>query len=230
MNQRQSGNARPTFKLSRRKYPRRRCIKSACKPLVARTWRGLQEHLGSAMDERVTMESRTSADSSGLNTTQTTSLCRAIANQRYGTAKNWQGAGLIVSEQQPQFSNSRFYSSPRLVVTTHAPQVSWLLERVHEIFSTNEGYWFWKEELFGRLGNVVVARNRNFGKEDVRAVLGCLAIEAFRLARQLDATGSIPALAITHDGHIVDDFTCESDAYSCLASEQIEELLQASLI
>ena len=65
----------------------------------------------------------------------------------------WQGADVVITSKPQIVEEGGFYPAPRYVVTSHAPELSWLFEQIRDIFIEINDYGFLKEEIFGRLGN-----------------------------------------------------------------------------
>ena len=82
-------------------------------------------------------------------------LSEKITGGKVGSAKPWAGADVVICRQRPSTSSEGFYPDPSYVVTKHVEKVSWLFEQIRDVFCEEDGYGYWKEELFGRLGNVI---------------------------------------------------------------------------
>jgi len=82
-------------------------------------------------------------------------ISEKISSGKVGSAKPWGGANVVICRQQPNSSTEGFYPDPNFVVTNHVEKVSWLFEQIRDVFCKEDGYGYWKEELFGRLGNVI---------------------------------------------------------------------------
>lgn len=84
------------------------------------------------------------------------SLAKLVVSGQSGKAQPWQGADVVVTNAielgNPEVDS--FYPSPRFVVTQYVGEVSWLFEKLALIFSNEKNYGAWKEEFFGRLGNM----------------------------------------------------------------------------
>ena len=76
----------------------------------------------------------------------------------FGSSEPWYGANVAVTDRKLQRSfsvYSVFPPEPQHVVTAHVGAVSWFFEQVRDCFCDVEGYAFFKEGLFGELGDVV---------------------------------------------------------------------------
>ena len=82
-------------------------------------------------------------------------LSEKISNGKVGSAKPWGGANVLICRQRPSSSSEGFYPDPSFVVTNHVEKVSWLFEQIRDVFCEEDGYGYWKEELFGRMGSAV---------------------------------------------------------------------------
>ena len=83
-------------------------------------------------------------------------LSKLVISGLSGKAQSWQGADVVVTNVHKLGDSEvdSFYPSPRFVITDHVGEVSWLFEKLGRIFSNQENYGAWKEEFFGRLGNM----------------------------------------------------------------------------
>lgn len=80
-----------------------------------------------------------------------------VTSGMFESSAPWGGADVIVVGEKPQrsFAVYSFYPKPLHVVTDHVGPVSWLFEQMRDCFAQLEGYGFFKEGLFGDLGDVV---------------------------------------------------------------------------
>ena len=83
-------------------------------------------------------------------------LVEHVRTNQIGVAGAWQGADVVITKKAPSPSVDNFYPDPRFVETRFVGELSWLFEQLRDVFMKSDGYGFWKEELFGRLGNVAV--------------------------------------------------------------------------
>jgi len=104
------------------------------------------------------------------------SLSKLVISGLSGKSKPWQGADVVVTNEL-KLGNSEvdsFYPSPRFVVTDHVSEVSWLFETLAIIFADEDNYGAWKEEFFGRLGNManrVIGNNQQATVSDVQLAI-----------------------------------------------------------
>ena len=104
------------------------------------------------------------------------SLSQLVISGLSGKAKPWQGADVVVTNVL-ELGNSEidsFYPSPRFVVTDHVSEVSWLFEKLARIFADEDNYGGWKEEFFGRLGNManrVIGNDKKINVTDVQLAI-----------------------------------------------------------
>jgi hypothetical protein len=98
------------------------------------------------------------------------SLSKLVVSGLSGTAKPWQGADVVVTNilKLGDTEVDSFYPSPRFVITDHVGEVSWLFEKLAHIFANQENYSAWKEEFFGRLGNMA---NRVIGRDAKTSII-----------------------------------------------------------
>ena len=104
------------------------------------------------------------SDPTNMTLEELDSLSKIVISGLSGKAKPWQGADVVVLNEI-KLGNSEvdsFYPSPRFVVTEYVGEVSWLFEKLSRIFANEENYGAWKEEFFGRLGNMA---NRVIGSD-----------------------------------------------------------------
>jgi hypothetical protein len=103
-----------------------------------------------------------------------------------------------------------FYPDPRFVITNHVGELSWLFERLMLVFSEIEEYWLWKEEFFGRLGNManrVVRKKETVG---ISELLLAVLHEAYSVAEEL-SQGIFKHLMVTSGNMIYDDLIEEAE-------------------
>ena len=156
-------------------------------------------------------------------------LAAKVSAGHIGSADAWGGADVIVCQAVPKRSAAGFYPDPRYVETPHVGEVSWMFEEIRDIFWKEDGYGSWKEELFGRLGNVVkfqTGRNENI---DAKHLVAALLHEAYVLAEEIEDFGGLDTLMITTDNRILDDLIQRSDRSSMLTPEESAQFLQSLL-
>jgi hypothetical protein len=132
-------------------------------------------------------------------------LTRSIIKNEIKTATPWQGADVVIREKSlKQEKQNSFYPAPREVITSYVGELSGLFATFKEIFCKLDGYGFWKEELFGRLGN---AANRALGRNpklSLQNLLLAVTHEAFCIAEEME-DGNFVALSIAIGNQIYDD-------------------------
>ncbi|GAB4975244.1 hypothetical protein MAHJHV61_37070 [Mycobacterium avium subsp. hominissuis] len=146
-------------------------------------------------------------------------LDRAVAESRFGRAREWGGADVgIVSRKPPEPQGPGFYPPPRYVVTEHSHELSWLFEElwkpeVRVIFGPV------KEEFFGRLAN---AANRYLNRTDnptPRDLLGAVIHEAYVCLEAVE-DGTFRALLVAPGNEIYDDWVDDSDRDDYMTVEE----------
>ena len=144
-----------------------------------------------------------------------------------GTEKPWAGAEVIICGQAPKTSNSGD-SRPgaRYVETKFVGELSWLFNRLAEIFRNDRGYGGWKEEFFGRLGNVTTKYQAAVKDASSLKVLEAVLHEAYAMAEEIADYGSIETLPITSGNAILDDYIGLSDLSAYLSAEETQEYLR----
>jgi hypothetical protein len=140
----------------------------------------------------------------------------------------WGGAGVVVTDKSdnPNVTASQsFYTDPRLVITNHVGEISWLFEKLVRIFNQIEGYGAWKEELFGRLANManrVIQKQETVGASELlRAVLH----EAYSVAEEI-SKGTFQYLAITSGNMIYDDLIEKAESGAFVSLDEAEEFFR----
>jgi hypothetical protein len=146
-------------------------------------------------------------------------LSTTIVNEQSGSSGLWQGADVVITNKSPVIEEGGFYPAPRYVVTSHAPELSWLFEQVRDIFMQIDDYGFFKEEIFGRLGNT---SNRFLSKSpdaDSRETLLAVMHEAFAIAEEIQ-DGEFATLVVSSGNQILDDLISESEKEGFLTIEE----------
>ncbi len=144
-----------------------------------------------------------------------------------GTEKPWAGAEIIICEKAPRTSNSGDWRpDPRFVETNFVGELSWMFNRLAEIFRNDRGYGGWKEEFFGRLGNVTTKYQSAVKDASSLRVLQAVLHEAYAMAEEIDDYGSIETLPITSGNAILDDYIGLSDLSAYLNAEETQEYLR----
>ena len=148
-----------------------------------------------------------------------------IRGGRAGTSPTWGGAGVQICIERPQVDGG-FGQNIRFVETQFVGELSWLFERLKKAFIDSPGYGRWKEEFFGRLGNVATkyqSAAKNLTKENL---LLAVLHEGYAMAEELTDEGTIVSLPLTLDGMVLDDVLNTSDLGAYLTTEETYQFLQ----
>ena len=147
-----------------------------------------------------------------------------ISQDRFGKSDPWQGADVVITEAPVSPSVGHFYPDPRLVVTAYVGELSWLFEKLVPIFSAVDEYGLWKEELFGRLGNMAnrakALDKANSAKELLLAVLH----EAYACAEELEE-GNFNFLLVTTENSIYEDLIVNAMHGKFESESKVEKFL-----
>lgn len=157
---------------------------------------------------------------------QLAKLMESVRTSQIGTSKAWQGADVVVTKKAPSPSVDNFYPDPRFVETRFVGELSWLFEQLRDVFMKSEGYGLWKEEFFGRLGNVAMKFQSVCPECSVVGLLETVADEAMTMADEIEKSGGLESLMVTTGNMILDDFTLASDRNRYLSQERVRERLQ----
>lgn len=157
-------------------------------------------------------------------------LGRRVASGKTGEAAPWDGADVVVCEVAPAPTEGGFYPDPRYVETRYVRQVSWMFEQIRNIFWDHDGYGGWKEELFGRLGNVVQAQTSRNNDVTLQQLLAALLHEASAMAEEVDDFGGLDTVMLTWDNHILDDFSHASSESGMLSLEESHAFLRSLVV
>jgi len=152
-------------------------------------------------------------------------LLRQVEAGSIGVAEPWQGADVVILEKAPDPSVGNFYPDPRFVETQYVKELSWLFEQLRDIFWNNEGYGAWKEEFFGRLGNVATKFQSVCPEGSAKGLLTAVIEEASTMAEEIANQGGLQYLAITFDNQILDDFVLLSDNNKYLSEEETKKIV-----
>ena len=152
-------------------------------------------------------------------------LLRLVEAGSIGAASPWQGADVVILKKAPAPSEGGFYPDPRFVETKYVKKLSWLFEQLRDIFWESEGYGAWKEEFFGRLGNVATKFQSVCPEGSVRGLLTAVIEEASTMAEEISSEGGLQYLAITFDNRILDDFVLLSDNNKYLSEVETKKLV-----
>jgi hypothetical protein len=157
--------------------------------------------------------------------TQIQNLLQKVEVGGVGSAKPWQGADVVILEKAPAPSRGNFYPDPRFVETKYVEELSWLFEKLRDIFWNNDGYGAWKEEFFGRLGNVATKFQSVCPEGSLKGLLTAVIEEASTMADEIALDGGLQHLALTFDNRILDDFTLLSDNNKYLSEQETKKLV-----
>lgn len=133
-------------------------------------------------------------------------VAEMIRNGLIGHEDAWGGADVVICRKAPPPSHD-FYPDPRFVETEFVGELSWLFIRLRDIFRELEGYGAWKEEFFGRLGNVAAKYQAAATSLTCSNLLLAVVHEAHAMAEEIADTGEIATMMLTSDNRILDDFT-----------------------
>ena len=158
-----------------------------------------------------------------------TRLKTKIQSNQIGSSESWIGADVVITEVAPPPTNGGFYPDPRFVETKFVKELSWLFEQLRDIFWKSEGYGAWKEEFFGRLGNVATKFQSVCPEGSVSGLLTAVIEEASTMAEEIASEGGLQHLAITFDNRILDDFVLLSDNNKYLSEEETKKLVDLYL-
>lgn len=135
-------------------------------------------------------------------------------------------ADVAIVPEQPPAQPAGFYPEDRYVVTQHTEALAWLFRSFVGPFADVEGYGFWKEQLFGRLGNAAnwyLAANPEATDREL-----CLAVlcEAYLFADEFSWDEScIVDPMIVIDNQVLDDDRWPLDATRPANAAQVESFL-----
>lgn len=142
-----------------------------------------------------------------------------------GSEKGWQGADVVICQKAPPPTNG-FYPDDRFVETEFVGELSWLFVRLRDVFWKLDGYGAWKEEFFGRLGNVAVKYQAAAKGLTCSNLLLAVIHEAYAISEEIADTGGVATMMLTWDNRILDDFTDLSDLSAYLTTEETTEFLK----
>ena len=133
-----------------------------------------------------------------------------VSAKSWGRAKPWGGAGVSIYKESPPESPAGFYPEPRKIETEFVAELSWLFVRFVEIFENLEGYYFWKFELFGRLGNMANRAKQKIVPLTCQALLLAVLHEGISVIEEME-DGELKVLPITSGNTIYDDLLEDID-------------------
>jgi hypothetical protein len=153
-------------------------------------------------------------------------LSSKIASGEIGKAKDWQGADVVISQNPLEVEPNSFYPSPRNVVSSFSSELSWLFECLRDVFISLEGYGFWKEEFFGRIGNAAnrfSARNINHSRQKL---LLAVIHEAHCILEEME-NGDFQVLPISINNMIYDDVFREIENEGSAGAAEVDEFIKS---
>jgi hypothetical protein len=154
-------------------------------------------------------------------------ILETVRRGRAGIEKPWGGAEVIVCETAPkEAAKNSWYADKRYVETKFVGEVSWLFIQFRNVFEKQDGFGSWKEEFFGRLGNVVTKFQSAVVGASSEQILEAVVHEAYAMAEEIIDYGEIETLPVTFDNTIMDDFLGTSDLSAYLGSAATLEYLK----
>lgn len=154
-------------------------------------------------------------------------LSRKVATNDIGHAEPWAGADVVVCAVAPPPTKGGFYPDPRYVETRYIAEISWMFEQIRNVFWNHPGYGAWKEELFGRLGNVVQSQTSRNTDATLEHLNGALLHEAHAIAEEISDRGGLDTMMLTWDNHILDDFIGNSASSGMLTPAESTAFLES---
>jgi len=152
-------------------------------------------------------------------------VAELVRSGAIGSEEPWQGADVVICQKAPPPTRG-FYPDPRFVETEFVAELSWLFVRLRNVFWKAEGYGAWKEEFFGRLGNVATKYQVAAHGLTCTNLLLAVIHEAYAMAEEIADTGGIATMMLTWDNRILDDFTEITDLNAYLSTEETTQFLK----
>ena len=149
-----------------------------------------------------------------------------IASGNIRVSEPWQGADVEIRNNLPKVLTDSFYPAPRFVITEHVGQLSWLFENLRDAFNNLEGYGFWKEEFFGRLGNAATRYLSRQPNAKVEKILLAVMHEAFCIAEEMEG-GNFTVLPVTIGNEIYDDLFKEIEAEGLADQSEVDNFIKS---
>jgi len=153
-------------------------------------------------------------------------LSGQIASDSIGKAKGWQGADVVISEEPLSVEPKSFYPVPRNVVTSYSAELSWLFESLRDAYTDLEGYGFWKEEFFGRLGNSASRYLTRNSRTSAKTLLLAVIHEAFCILEEMEA-GEFQVLSVSINNAIYDDIFRDIESEGLVDSAEVDEFIRS---
>ena len=117
----------------------------------------------------------------------------------------WGFADTLVTDSQPTAKANAFYPEPRAFVSPYPGEMAWVFSRVVQATRGLPGYGLWKEELFGRLGNVGNSYVAADEVDSARELALVIVLEALLFVEKLDSPDGVEVLSVAVDNEIADD-------------------------
>ena len=152
-------------------------------------------------------------------------LAEQVLKGQLGVSEGWQGADVVITSTPPASRGGGFYPDPRFVITNHDSELSWLFFLMKDIFSEYPGYGFWKEELFGRLGNTAMRFQSKNPQITAQNLLLSTLHDAFLISDEIE-TNRFETLLITTNNQIADDFVDRIKEEGFLTIEDSKNFLE----
>ncbi len=136
----------------------------------------------------------------------------------------WGGADVVISPTRRPEPAGAFYPAPRQVITTSAPELSWLFTRLRDIFAEHYNGQT-KSEFFGRLANAALRyQAKRRGDEVPGDLLAAVLHEAFAIADEMEE-GTFRSLSVAVGNEIVDDYVDEAEREGFVGIEETRQFL-----
>lgn len=148
-----------------------------------------------------------------------------ISHDHFGKSQPWQGADVVITDEPVSPSVGHFYPDPRFVVTVYVGELSWLFEKLVPIFSSEDGYGIWKEEFFGRLGNMANRAKAQSKANSEKELLLAVLHEAYACAEELEE-GNFNFLLVTTGNSIYEDLINNALRSEFQSESEVEKYLQ----
>lgn len=119
--------------------------------------------------------------------------------RRYGFAST------LVTDHAEKPNPNRWGPPPRAFISPFPQEMAWIFSEVVGATNMLPGYGWWKEELFGRMGNAgnaYVEENPNSSPSQVGLTV---VLEALVYVEKMDSPDGNEILLVTTDAEIVDD-------------------------
>ena len=114
-------------------------------------------------------------------------------------------ASTLVTDRAEKPNPNRWGPPPRAFISPFPREMAWIFSEVVSATNMLPGYRWWKEELFGRMGNAgntYVEENPNSSPSEVGLAV---VLEALVFVEKMDSPDGNEILLVTTDAEIVDD-------------------------